>query len=412
MPLPDPLDVRPPRGGALHRARRGVQVAVSALILAAPFIGLCRVDLETESLVLLGIPFSAQEFAPIFGLMLLGMLVVFAGALIHGRLWCGWLCPQTTLSELAATIQRWLLPRRRRTGARRAIAALLVMGVSGIVSASILSYFLTPAQLLNPPPAAIIVWGIVTAVLAVNLLAIRHRFCVGICPYGILQSIVQDPRTLRVIFDEERRDQCFECGACERSCPMGVDPCDTKYDQACIGCGDCVCASIRVKQYQGSLIRYRFDPAGSAWPGWLIRMGIADTKRLSVVVLIAAVAASMAVVLSTRSDLDLRITPRFEQVTEQGDRLANPYTLTVGSRLDHDTTLDVTAAGLEGLAVESVTPLRIVSRQRAQFELAMSAPRRATAAGSHPITVFIQADDGAIVEALETRFFVPTGGTP
>ncbi len=398
-----------------------MQAAVSAVVVAAPFVGLCRVDVVGHRLILLGIPFTPQEFGPVFGLMLLGMFVVFAGALIHGRLWCGWLCPQTTLSELVETLERWLRRGRRRSTARRAAAVFTTLVVSALVGASAISYFLPPDRYLSPPPVAWIAWALTTAVLAVNLLWVRHRFCVGLCPYGILQSIVMDDRTLRVTPNDDRIHECFDCKACVRSCFMGVDPrqagkgdaciaCGECIDMACVMCGDCVDAGAEVHGADTRMLRFEFDRSGSTWPAWLVKAGISDVKRASLVIGVGLMSVALALMLFGRADLDLRLSPRHDQLAAvHGGRVINHYTLTVGSRLDHEAVMELEASGLDGLVVESAGPVAIGARERTSFDLSITVPAGGVDEGAHPIVLTGRVDDLQFEGEMETRFFVPRG---
>ncbi len=411
MTIPQPHRVRVPRHRRYHRWRRILQVATSVTIVLAPFLGLLRIDVPGRSLVLFRVHFSLQELAPIFGLLMLGMLMIFAGALIYGRLWCGWACPQTVLSELASALERRVVGGRRDDLARRALAAALQVGIAAGVSASAVSYLLDPRQYLAPPPAAWLGWGLLTLLLAADLVLLRHRFCVGICPYGVLQGVVQDARTLRVEMDPARGSECVGCQACVRACFMGVDVRQASGDLACLGCGDCIDAAIGSKRCPRGLLRFHFPRDGSSWPSWLVELGISDSKRALVAATLPVLGLGLAAMLATRSPLELRFSPRYEEA--RLDRLGvvhNLYTVTLTSRFDEPVRVRFHLSGIDGLQVES--PGEVVeldAREHRRFDMVLRAPRGDLSGGAHPVAVRVVAGDYSTRDAHTASFFVPNG---
>ena len=111
--LPEARWIRPPAGARLHRARRAIQIVTSLLLIVAPFVDLLRFDVKNGALILFGTSFGLGELGVAYAILVLSFVVVFAGALLYGRIYCGWMCPQTTLSELVATLERWALPEAR-----------------------------------------------------------------------------------------------------------------------------------------------------------------------------------------------------------------------------------------------------------------------------------------------------------
>ena len=73
-----------------------------------------RLDAASRTLLFFGASIRIEEFY----LFLIALLVIVFGFLcvtmLFGRVWCGWLCPQTTLCDLADWIDRKsaLIPMR------------------------------------------------------------------------------------------------------------------------------------------------------------------------------------------------------------------------------------------------------------------------------------------------------------
>lgn len=414
MALPDPRKIKVPKDGRRHRVRRLVQLGTSLILLAAPFLGLLRVDLLDRKLVVLGARFAFSEFAILYAVLIVAMFVLFMGALIHGRLWCGWMCPQTTLSEITGFLQRKFLKGRKPKLSGKVFSHAATIAVSMLVAASLVSYFLAPSQYLAPPLAAWILWGIASVILSVDLLVIRHRFCVGICPYGILQGVVQDPNTLGVVFDLQRANDCINCSACVRSCPTGFDIRDGAFDMKCISCGDCADACDKVLNPKGveGLIAFRFgQPIEKKTQNIFARIGITDVKRV-LIVAVASIAVTVLIGLfMTRSDLSVKIAPLYEQTELSEDNfVTNHYTLSVRSHLDHEVSLEVEASGLEGLEVLSpLGSLSIAAGSDAKFELLLKAPHGPE--GGADIQVTVHVEDRAEPFVIPVKFFSPSDPT-
>jgi polyferredoxin len=408
--LPEARWIRPPAGARLHRLRRTIQIVTSLVLIAAPFVDLLRFDVKNGALILFGTSFGLGELGVAYAILVLSFVVVFAGALLYGRIYCGWMCPQTTLSELVATLERWACPKRGPRGLGcRVVSTLTTLASAAIVAASLVSYFLDPADRLGPGPVA---WGSFAAafaVLAVDLLWLRHRFCVGVCPYGILQNVIQDHRTLGVQLDPARRGECTDCLLCVRACFMGVDIREQAFDPLCLNCGDCIAATRLAKRCpEEPLIAFRYGTESSTWPAWLRTVGIVDFRRVAVVVLTLAATALVTGMSAGRTDLELGLSAQFEQTTVGADGLVtNHYQLSVSNRLDTPVTLALGAAGVPGLALDpSAAAQVLLPRERSRRELVMTAPSGAAGAGAHDLTLRVERSGGPPIE-LTSHFFVP-----
>jgi polyferredoxin len=410
--LPEATWVRPPARGRLHRARRALQAATSLVFVVAPFVGLLRFDLRRGALVLAGASFGLGDLQAVYLLILLFILVVFAGALLYGRIYCGWMCPQTTLSEIVATFERWASRRVKAPGLRRALPAVGALGMSAFVAASLVSYFLDPAELLSPPRLALVSWGITTAVIG-GFLLLRHRFCIGVCPYGILQNIIQDSRTLGVELDPRRREECVDCLLCVRACFVGVDIRANAFDPRCLNCGDCISATRLAKRCpERPLIRFRYGTEPSRWPSPLRRVGVSDARRAVVVAAVMAMTGVTAVKLAGRHDLDADVAAQYERATHEGELVRNVYRLTLRNRRDAPVRLHLEAEGPPGLRVEPPADLRAAAGEQAIRDLVLSAPCGGIEAGAHEVRVRVVPEGPAVPVELPTVFFVPSRRSP
>jgi polyferredoxin len=413
--LPEATWVRPPSRGSLHRKRRAIQAVTSLIFILAPFVDLLRFDLKNSALIMAGVSFSLSEMLAVFLVILVFIIAVFAGALLYGRVFCGWMCPQTTLSEIVSGIERRACKLSKKVGLGglcRLAAPLAALGISAFVAASLVTYFLDPADRLSPPRLAWISWAITTFVLFADLYFLRHGFCLSVCPYGIMQKIIQDSRTLGVAFDSERRSECTNCMLCVRACFMGIDIRESSFDTSCLNCGDCISATTLAKRCPTQpLIRFRYGTEPSSWPGFLGKLGILDGRRAVVVGITLAVTLLTVGLLASRRDLDMEIAAQYERTfTDPSGVVHNHYRLSLGNRLDRPVRLHLEVRGAPEVSIESPPKpeIDLAPGEHGIRDVVMSAPASSLGAGAHTIVVRGVAEGATFVSELSTHFFVPS----
>ncbi len=220
---------------------------LAALLQAAAILSLPFLETGGESSLRFDIPrlklhfFGAVLWIDQFPLVLVGalflLLLAVGGTVVFGRIWCGWACPQTVIPELSAWAAS-LLPARWRSVGR----TVLLLPLSGIVSLSLLWYFLPPADAVNALFRSKTVlsfflaqWAVIFPMLAFA----GEDFCRTICPYSNAQNALFDRHTLTISFDEGRKADCLRCGRCVPVCPVTIDI-RKGLQRECIACAECI----------------------------------------------------------------------------------------------------------------------------------------------------------------------------
>ena len=337
-----------------------VEAIQALLIIGLPFVRIkgesaLRFDLSTLNLHVFGYNIWMQEFfLVLIAIIVLTILFIFITH-VFGRVWCGWLCPQTVLVDFTACMDN-----ARRKGALYAFGAYsLTLLVSVLVAASLIWYFVSPYTFIPALFAGTlgaVTWGFwitLSIVLFLNFAFLRHKWCKTICPYAMLQSVLFDNSTLIIEVDPGRADECINCSRCLKVCPTEMDI-RNGFDAACINCAECVdaCNSIMARLQKKGLIRYAFGTGGH---GRILRKNSLVLGGLTLLFTLF-----LTYLVTARTGVDVNVLPhRMEARTTKDNMVLNAYVLSVKNMLNVpvDLVVKVDAAN----AVQSLTePIRLI----------------------------------------------------
>ncbi len=287
---PYPADVN----GRFTRWRRVVFFVLIAWWAILPFLKVAgrpalQLDIERRQFFVFGATLNAQDTWLLFFLLTGVALALAYFTALLGRVWCGWGCPQTVFLEaLYRPVERFIegpreLHMKRDKGpwtgskvARKVVKHTLFFLLSAFVAHVFVGYFVSPQKLwemmrgspADHPEAFAWAFGL-TAVFWGNFGKFREQLCLGVCPYGRLQSILIDPDSLVVGYDAKRGEprgkknqenvgDCVDCNRCVVVCPTGIDI-RNGLQLDCIACTQCIdaCDDIMDKlERPRGLIRY------------------------------------------------------------------------------------------------------------------------------------------------------------
>lgn len=283
--------------GKFYKLRTYVSWLLLAIFVIVPFIKvngnpLFMFNVVERKFVMFGIVFWPQDFY-IFALSLLTIAVsAILFTAVFGRIFCGWICPQTIFMEhVFRKIETWIegsavkkmkLDRQPWNGEKirkKALKFTIFYALSFLVGNLLLSYIIGIDrlwQIITEPPSEHI--GGLTAMIAFSGLFFwifswfREQACTFVCPYGRLQSVLLDKNTIVVAYDHKRgeprgkfkkkRDpnlgDCIDCNKCVQVCPTGIDI-RNGIQLECINCTACMdaCdATMEQVNKPKGLIRY------------------------------------------------------------------------------------------------------------------------------------------------------------
>lgn len=226
-----------------------------------------------------------QEVYYLTGLLVLAAVGLFLMNAIAGRLWCGYLCPQTVWTDLFFKIESLIEGDRRQRIAldkepwsakkilKKGTKHFLWVMVAWWTGGAWILYFADAPTLVydlatGAAPLSAYVWiGILTFTTYSLAGHMREQVCVYMCPWPRIQAALTDEHALNVTYRYDRGEprghlkeskkrvseglpagDCIDCNQCFYACPTGVDI--RKGAQLdCIQCGLCIdaCDSIMTK---------------------------------------------------------------------------------------------------------------------------------------------------------------------
>jgi polyferredoxin len=419
-------------GRRLHTVRRAVQIATLIIAILIPLSGLFRIDPVDGAFVVLDRQIWFADFYLVIGLWLaISSLLVMTYSLV-GTAFCGWSCPQNTLSEWANSMTRRLLgkradvsldgkPMKVSSGKDKwlnwVILGAVFLAVAALAALVPMFYFYPPEMIWmfvtlqsDPRLAGSIYWiyTIFVLILFLDIAFIRHFWCRFMCVYRVWQHTFKTRETLHVMHDKSRPDECAHCNFCETSCFIGIDPRRTEVYDACINCGECItaCSGVRGARKTGnSLLRFAIGEAGSA--------AAVDFRRTNVASILLRVPWSMLLTILGLSLFAWGIKSyqpyqfsAYRAEILQGDQISD-YRISLANKLYRPVMLSIEVEGLpqDSYALD-VTQVSFISAGRQDVNLHIQGD---LPSGLHPVLIHVVGADGRR-ESFRIQHFVATPG--
>lgn len=396
--------------------RRLAGVIEGAVVLGLPFLKIkgesaLRFDIPSLRLYFFGIVLSMDEFFIVLvAFIFLSFLMIFA-TLMFGRVWCGWVCPQTVLIDYTVSADK----ARKRGLPHNFLSFGSAAPVSIIVAASLVWYFIPPHEFIRKlldGQLGNIVWGfwlVLFCILFLDLAFLRYNWCATVCPYAKLQSVMFDNKTLIIAFDPARKEECINCMACVRTCPVGIDI-RKELQAECINCAACIdeCSRVMGPRQRKGLIGYFWGLPGETAKGLL------RTNVILIGSLTAATLFFLIYMAAARPVIDLTVLPNYDFPPRMMDEKAvNSFFLSIKNRSRTDKDLKI---AVSGLSYSKVIPGRVVVKAGEDKNVPLYViggdqvlKVYQVTGGSKSIEVVIESDRSGIKVVGKTNFIFPAG---
>ncbi len=357
---------RKPKGRFFNR-RKWLASFLLIIFYVGPFLKLhgdplMMFNIMQRKFILFGIIFWPQDFYLIVMLFLTAIVFIILFTVVFGRLFCGWVCPQTIFMEFVfrqieyliegnASAQRRLdkQPMNFEKLWKKSLKHLVFYLIAFITANTFLAYMIGVDQLLiyikegplehlNGFLGLLVFSGVFYFIFAF----FREQVCTMACPYGRLQGVLVDPKTLIVAYDYKRGEprgplskakagesgDCVNCNACVAVCPTGIDI-RNGTQLECINCTACIDACeatmIKVNKPTG-LIRYDSEEGIEKGEHHLF-----NTRSIAYSIVLTLLLGFVAVLFAVRGDFEVTILrARGSMFQKYGnDSLSNIYNYNV-----------------------------------------------------------------------------------
>ena len=289
--------------GRFYQYRKYVSYALLTFLIAAPFVKIdgnqfLLFNVLERKFNIFGFPFWPQDFYLFVISMIIGVVFITLFTVAFGRIFCGWICPQTIFMEMVfrrieyaidgdrgKQIRLDKMPWNAEKIGKRLLKWSLFFIISFLIANVFLAYLIGsdklllyvkegPAQHISTFIGLLIFTGVFYFIFA----WFREQVCIIACPYGRLQGVLLDNKSVVVAYDHKRGEgesgrkkfrknedrsalghgDCIDCFQCVHVCPTGIDI-RNGTQLECVNCTACIdaCDSIMESvNYPKGLIRY------------------------------------------------------------------------------------------------------------------------------------------------------------
>ena len=251
------------------------------------------------------IQFDMQELYLMPFLLMIMFISIFGMTVMGGRVFCGWVCPQTVFRVIYRDlIETKILGLRKRiknkqqepdmskaeNKVKKAVAVILWTVLALVAGADFMWFFVPPEDFfayLNNPMEHLTMLTFVIAIalfLIYDIIFLKENFCVYVCPYSRIQSVLYDEHTVMALYDPHRggviyddshnklytkqkdllevtpNAECTTCESCVTVCPTHIDI-RKGLQLECINCLECVdaCTAVMGKLGKPTLVNWSSD---------------------------------------------------------------------------------------------------------------------------------------------------------
>ena len=388
--------------------------------------------------------FWPQDFF-IFAIAMITFIVfIVLFTVVYGRLFCGWVCPQTVFMEFVFRPIEWLIegsPSQqhklnegkdyKQKIIKKTLKHSIFLILSFIIANTFLAYILGIDEIIKiiKEPISEHV-GLLTGLIIFTLLFysvfafVRDIVCTTICPYGRLQSVMFDKDTMQITYDYNRGEprgkykknveriegDCINCMKCVHVCPTGIDIRDG-LQMECVGCTACIDVCNDVMQalnFDKGLIRYASENEISTGKKFHF-----NSRMKAYTVLLGIMILFMSFLVSTRKSVDIYISRVKGQLYQEmpDNRISNLFEAKIINKTRKEIPVSLKLEGMEG-------QVKLVGKQQmllgkesiSDFTFFLEIPDKLIQKHTTKIKIGVYQNDKKI-QTIDTKFLGPFNET-
>ncbi|NOX17404.1 MAG: cytochrome c oxidase accessory protein CcoG [Chlorobi bacterium] len=433
--------------GKFYNARTIVSIILLAVLFGVPFISynghpFMLFNILNREFIIFGMAFGPQDFHLFVISIIIGIIGIFLFTVVWGRIFCGWVCPQTIFMEMVfrkieylieggAAKQRALnkAPWNGEKIFKKALKHAVFFGLAFLIANALLAWIIgiegvkelasAPIASVSGPFIAMIIFTAITYFFGAYF---REQVCTVICPYGRLQGVMLDQNSIVIAYDYKRGEprgnrkkneetdlgDCIDCNQCVVVCPTGIDI-RNGTQLECVNCTACIdaCDDVMTKiNKPKGLIRYASKEE--------IETGVRKIftpKSIGYSVVLFLLFGLLTFLLATRTEVELSIlrTAGLMAQEQPDGRISNLYDVKITNKtftklytklelIDVDGDINIVGGNVDENGRLIVPPHQVAD---AKFFVVL--PKEEIKSITIPIKIGVAAN-GKVIDVIKTSF--------
>ncbi|AIL47652.1 MULTISPECIES: cytochrome c oxidase accessory protein CcoG [Elizabethkingia] len=392
-----------------------------------------------------GQPFYPQDFFILTIGAITGLIFITLFTVVFGRIFCGWICPQTIFMEsvfrkieyliegdrnkqMRLDAQPWNTEKIWKRGLKWSIFILISLIISHLMFSYIVGYERV-LEIMKEGPVKnydnFLVMILFSAAFYFVFAWFREQVCTLVCPYGRLQGVLIDKKTINVFYDFKRgenrskwrkgedrkaagKGDCIDCGQCVVVCPTGIDIRNGQQLE-CINCTACIDACDEVMDKVGlpkGLIRYASEDEIEKGE----KFKFTTRMKAYAAVLVLLVVGSSFLILNRSSVEGKFIKPAGSTYYVKDNRTINVYNYTLLNKSNEDKVVTIKIISPQNGEIEVIGGVNKIIMKRdisTKGTINISFPSKEINLSKQNIVIGVYDQKGALIDSYETYFEGP-----
>lgn len=427
--------------GKLYSIRRMIAWSLLLFFYLAPFLKLggeplIFLNFLERKFILFGNTFYPQDFHLLVLAVIALVVFIVLFTVIFGRVFCGWVCPQTVFLEFLYRPIEYLIdgnPEQQQKLAEqemdvlKALKRILKHGIYLCISFFTILTFISYVTGTDKLGEIMEAWPAQQFGLFIGVIAFtgvhyfvfswfREQVCTIVCPYGRLQGVMLDVNTILVAYDYKRgeprgkgerglKGDCINCYSCVAVCPTGIDI-RNGTQLECINCTACIdaCNSVMKKIRKPSgLIRFASEKSISE--GEKIRF---NARAIAYSVVLVLLLSLITYLFTVRGDVETTINRSPGTMFQEygPDRYSNLYNLQMINKTNATVSIELKLLTPEGEIILMGDPLGVQKGELAKRNLLIVLKKENVKTSNSHLEIGIY-ENGKQIDKISTTFVGP-----
>ncbi|MFQ6609250.1 MAG: cytochrome c oxidase accessory protein CcoG [Fidelibacterota bacterium] len=429
--------------GRFYTARTLVSYLLLLVLFVTPFLRInghpvLLLNILERKFYILGFRFWPQDFYILGLIFISGIIFIVLFTVVYGRLFCGWICPQTIFMEMVFRKIEYLIEgdaqEQKKLNAppvslekliKKSTKHSIFFSISFLIGNLFLSYIIGTDELfliITASPADHIAGFFAMIIFSLLFYFVfstfREQACTVVCPYGRFQGVLLDQSSIAVYYDFSRGEprlkggrkknpeagHCIDCSQCVLVCPTGIDI-RNGTQLECINCTACMdaCDSVmdKIKLPRG-LIRY------ASYNELVNGVKKSITPRSAgYTAILLAILSLVTVLLVSRSPIEatiLRTPGVMYQILENGD-IKNLYNIKIMNKSYQEMEIQLKSNN-SSVEIELLNPLTVLPDTMAETVFFLTIPETAIHQRKNYVHISVYGN-GELMSNLKTTFISP-----